>query len=497
MRLGAARLFSALVSPSAIHAVEYRRTRAGLRIVRSVREIGGEWAPEEAAHRLAGLLESVGGRGGRVTVAITGFGSYHHILTLPAAPRDVLLPVATREMRRFYPDLFREEGEEPMVDFVEIDSTGQATAGTTRELLVVGVPRMLVDTFASVLTQRGLRLEHWTILPLVMQRLYESFVDSPESRAILLLIPGTPLLGFFHGGELRLFSEPSVAAGRSESVLDRAVEQVQRGELFLRQQFRGARITRLQLSAETEDRRRGVGEELARRLELPVESFGPYGDAPGSVAALGAALDARSPRGLNLLPAAMRPVPSAVRWTRALVVASTLVLMAAGGWWAWRGTRAEVRAEQDLQAVQQSLAARAEAFEEVRSVVRQRQEHAQRAALLTALQREHHELPELLWPLQASRRTRVEELKLTRASGSWSGTLKGTAVAPSSAAATGEVEALYRELARLFSDGAVRLDGLSYGAPTYAAAADERGPAEVAISFQISFIVPSEAEANP
>src|SRR5687768_9694021 len=106
MRLGRAKRFSATLTPNGIHLVEYRRGTRGLQVLRYTSHPGPFTDAATAAEALAGLVESEGGRGGRISIALTGLGSAHQILSLPPADREVLLPVVRRELRRFYPGLF-------------------------------------------------------------------------------------------------------------------------------------------------------------------------------------------------------------------------------------------------------------------------------------------------------------------------------------------------------------------------------------------------------
>ena len=130
--------FSALVCPTGVHLVAYRRTRAGLQVERYNHVHRSGLSTDDVAAMLADLLESEGARGRRVSIAVTGFGACHQIVTLPRAERAVLRPIVVRELRRFYPDLFAEAEVEPIVDFVEL-SAGDTAVSPQADLLVAGI----------------------------------------------------------------------------------------------------------------------------------------------------------------------------------------------------------------------------------------------------------------------------------------------------------------------------------------------------------------------
>lgn len=501
MRLGVRPTFSAMLFPGGIHAVSYRKTTRGLEILRYFREFGPEGGPAEAAARLAELLDSAGARGGTLSLSLSGFGSYHHILSLPGAPKEILLPVVQREFRRFFPDLFQPGQPDPVLDFVEVDTVGRVGDDNLRELLAAAVPRSLMEMVRGALAAREIELDHWTIVPRAMQRLYDAFASDPGTDAALVLAPHSPMLGFFHQGELRLFSELAPAATAQETAdFEVVVEQIERGALYVRQQFRGAAIDRLLLAAEPEAELRGFAAHIHERLSVTVERFGAYSESPGAMAALGAALDRGTSNALNLLPGEARPRGTAEAWTRRIVVASCAVLIAAAGWWGWSGVRAESRAQAALLQVESDLRSRSGSLTEIRGLVADRQEHTRRALQLSSIGTGQQRLPELLWPIQeAARFVRVDELSFTRVDGGWEGTLRGTAKGTTSAAASGEIDRLFTSLMREFPPNSITLNRFGSVPPAAPAEGEDEvlEPEGIAIAFQMSFILPAEEEAAP
>jgi hypothetical protein len=492
MRLDRGLAYSALLCPAGVHVVAYRRAGGGVRVEWYTRELRSPLRPEEAAGILGDLLESQGARRRPVSIAVTGFGTCHQILTLPRAGREVLEPVVTRELRRFYPDLFAAGELPPVIDFVELESS-ESAATSQKDLLVAAVPRGFLESVVSTLAARGIRLDHWTIVPRAIQRLYDAFGDSEKTAAALVMVPGWPLLGFFHERELRLFSEPrSGPAGSGDGGLALVVEHVERGAIFLRQQFRGAAVSQLFLAPGPEVEFATLPAELSQALSLPVSPFGPTGEAPGAFAALGAALDAASDDALNLMPAELRPPSEADRWTRRLVLASAAVLLAASGWWGWRAAQTERQAQAEVQTLTRQLAARGPQIAAIRPVMEARQAHAQRATLLEILSRDRRRLPEVLWPVQAAApQVAVRSLDIDRDPAGWRVALTVKATAMSYDQATDALTALRHQLAAELPEDALKESGIALDRASPADSGRvEYGPVPIAATAQMTFIVP-------
>jgi hypothetical protein len=309
-------------------------------------------------------------------------------------------------------------------------------------------------------------------------------------------VPGWPLLGFFHDRELRLFSEPLAGPGASAAAAVAAVaEHVERGTIFLRQQFRGAAVSHLYLSD-------GTGTDTAEELDesgtstrLPVTPFGPPTEPPGAFAALGAALDAAGTDGLNLLPAELRPPSEADRWRRRTAVASACVLLAAAGWWGWSARRAEAAARAEIAVLTQELEARRSRFGSVRPIIEERQAHAQRAALIELIAGDRRRLPEVLWPLQAAAPdVRVRKLQVARQEAGWDVVLGMTAEAPSYEQATDAIMAVTQRLGAELPDSALTTSSVELDPATPDSSEAGSRPGPIAASVEMSFIVPALKE---
>lgn len=485
-----ARSFSAALTPSGVYLVALSSGSSGVTVTdHACAE--GEWSdPAHGARTLARLVEARGGRGSRLDLAVSGFGSYHQILTLPRAPRDVLLPVVARELRRFYPPVFARELEPPVVEYVPVLSAPAAVGESQMNLLAAAVPRALISSVRAELLACGITLTHWTVLPRVMQRLYQSFAESDAPTAAVVLADGVSILGFFDGGDLRLFAETPRAEAGQDGVIA-VVDRIERGSLYLRQQFAGSGVQRVLLSTPDEGAAGATATEISTRLGIVPEPFGPHGQAPGALLALGAALDAGAADSLQLLPPELRSDGPGKGWVRMLYIASMAIVVIAAAWWAWSGTLAEREAADRLARAETALQSRASSFSDTRTVVEARQAHARRAEVLRGLLEDRERLPELLWQIsKPDEHVSIEHVWITPRGDGWAAIIEGSGSGSTSGRATAAVDAFYQRLRREFPDARLTLDRMS---PATASAAD---PA-IATTFRMSFIVPSGPEVGP
>lgn len=485
--------YAAVVTPAGSHVIGYRRKRRLLEVERYRGATADDLSVAAAADRLADLLEAEGARGGSVSVAVAGFGTCHQLLALPPAAPDVIEPILQREMRRFFPDLYEKGKEQPYVAAVPSGSASGASDTPMRELLVGAIPREVVQELRAALASRAIHLDHVTVLPAAVARLHESYVESPETGVIAVVLQRYSVAGFFHEGSLRLFTEPPVSAPDGNlNPTRRIADQVERGALYLRQQFRGATPKTIWLAADPE-RSDQIEERLGVSDSVTVRSLDP-GEPPGSLLALGAALDAQAHAGLNLLPPEFRPPSQAERWTRALGVAAASVILLATSWWALTGVRAEAAAAERLRSAQEALVPRSASYSRMQPVISERQAHGVRSDILQRIVTEREKIPELLWPLQDAFPTvSIDSFSLTRTADGWHGRVQGAATSWSSSDAAAAVEAFHQQLGQELPPGSLQLDDLSYGGPGEA----EQMPISVAVSFQMSFIVPLDEWAAP
>src|SRR5690606_817896 len=126
---------------------------------------------------------------------------------------------------------------------------------------------------------------------------------------------------------------------------------------------RGASLERLLVAGSSSE---------VRELEaagIPIQSFDTYGDFPGALAALGAALDADDEAGFNLLPLELRPPSPAEAFVRAASFVAAILLIAAGTWWTAAAVESESQAAARAQQLGLRVAATEARFDQIRPVL--------------------------------------------------------------------------------------------------------------------------------
>ncbi len=477
------RRFAAVVSPHGLHVVEYDRARGGLALHGGIRQSDPGGDAGALAASLADAIESMGGRGGELVLALAGFGTAHHILTLPVADEEILRPIVGRELRRYYPKL-----DDPVIDFVR-GAEVEGSSPRKQEVLVGAVPRQLGVTLARTLAERKVTLHHVTVLPEVLQTLFDTFDGSPDPAVMVLLMETGLLIGCFHHRALRLFIEPPQDVhGRPLRDPEAVTEQVERANLFLRQQFPTETVSRVLLAAPTGEY---DAAESALRAELESDVV-RMADAPaGSLAALGAALDADGPRPLRLLPPEVRPRTPAERWTRRLATAAAGVLMAAAVWWAGAGmTVARVEADR-ARSMEGRVRTELAWLNSVERTLEARRDHETRVTFLSGATDARAGTRRILAAVAAAAPSgiRLDTLRVAREGDGWALRLSGRAEGGTSAEAVRAVDRLYRGIPERLPADELELGDLRDVQEPEQDTTMAAGFAPVAIGFHMSFIV--------
>lgn len=458
IRLGS-RYFAGVVTPQGIELIEYHRGIRELRIEQHLPDRGSIGSGAEVASRLGELLGRMAPGGGRVALAIDGFGSYFQTMTLPAASPEVLRPVVAREIRSAVPEL-----PNALFGFgrtsLAAEAAGPPTTRSERELsLLVGVlPRDLVGLLNETLASRGFILEHVTIVPRALQRLHRAYAGSEEAVAMIACMPERPLLGFFTREGLQLFNTVLLASGEErESVL---IEQVQRGRAFIRQRFRGELISRVLILGEVP----GLNSRAALEAHGSVEvaGIGPEGVDAGAMLALGVALDARAGGSFDLLPAEMKPPGEPPAWLMQLTLLGATLLMIAGIWWAGSALRLTHQMGARVDAAAAEVLQLDQAVQPLRSVAEERRAHAERLSLFDAVLDSHGALRMIVNGISATPpAVRLEAAQLKLEGERWVGEIGGRASSRTPAGSARILEDWYGTFLRPFPPGAVQLVELS------------------------------------
>lgn len=444
-------LFGAFVEPHGNYVVEYRRERDGITIVNHQYDNRRSIGLAEAGEKLAATIVSSGATRSRLAVAVRGFGSTYQIMMLPPAEPAVLGAVVRRELGRLNPDM-----ESPRVDFVlggQIDRRRRSRMKgdkAQQEVLVGAAPELALSAFGEELAAAGIELQHLTLLPQVIQRLYERADRSGQATACYVELPGGPVLAFFNEAQLRLIVEPPT--GGETTLADRVqtlAEQLQRGSLYLRQQFRGAELGRLLIAVEPEE----SGELLELlRAQLPYQvSVFPGDDArPGALIAMGAVLDSEAEKGLNLSPFAEAPEAKIERKQRRIALLIGGLVSALAILWAGISVVSIVKLSRDVTAQQAAAESRIQTLAPLRVVASARQKHAQSVLYLEAMRLDREHTGEVLRALVRATPPGVQlaSLAMDRSGGEWKVQLSGAAFGETGADVLLGIDRLFHNLPR-------------------------------------------------
>lgn len=477
------RAFSAALSPGGVLVARYRQAGDELQVEQWVAERVALEDVDAALDHLADTVESMGGRGSNLALAMSGFGSSHHILSLPPAAPEILRPVVQREMSRFYPDL-----KDPILDFVLAGEVADRE-GPKRDVLVGAIPRDVVERIHDTLRDRGVTLGHLTIMPRVVDHVFKAFDGSTQPSVLVVLAKTGPLIGCFRDGELRLFSEPPRIQPTGDTAQG-VVEHVERGALFLHQQFPFDREGRVVMVAE-HDAFETMSTAVRATMDTEVTAADLHGSAPDAITALGAALDAAGDDGLNLVPEALRPAPDTERWARSLGVAAFLVFALAAALWSWGVVGAARTVDHRLSTLNARLDREFVPVSQMRSVLEERRSHADRLAFLHEGVQRQDRVQEMLRAVAAAAPGDItlDSLTLERDPDldAWHLGVTGRAIGVGSAAAVRAVDALYRGVPDRVPVEEVTLDRLG-------SLLQDEASGSVAIDFEMSFIVRWEAD---
>jgi len=489
-----ARRFGAFVEPAGVMLVEYRKSRAGVRMVdvrAAARPLAGI---REAADCLGELVHEMGAERALLAVALRGFGSAYLNITLPQSTEDVLRPIVHREVRRSSPDL-----DDPVFTFTDASAlerrrlprpdTGVASA----HLLVSAVPSGLVAELRDRLFERGVELEFLTVAPHVLQQLYHELDGSQEPTCVVLALPGGPLIGFFLDGQLRLTVEtPPDAVASVHSDAQMVLERVERGSLYLRLQFRGARPSRFLVSASST-----LLGQLEKGLpalgEVPILPFGAGLGEPSALVGLGAALDTVRGGGENNLLPHVPSLADRVREGFRRAGAGAATLCVAGlllSLWAGAQIAAVAHTRAHIIQLNEQLERPDPMLPIMRSSLEQRRTAAVGLASLNQAIGEHMDLQERLRALArtVAPNVQLDELALRLQADGWHADVKGRTVGRTGAEAVRALDSFYRGVPAQVGTGNLTLDALDYFADT--------AHAGVLVQFRVSFVAPTRRLAQ-
>jgi hypothetical protein len=470
----------AYVCPRGVFCVETRRRGSHVEVVRVFERLGRLESAGDVARALVATLAEHGVRRADVAVAVRGFEVAHHTISLPPAPPKMLGPIIEREMRRLEP-----QAGHATIGWLPLPGSDPGEPLPQRHFLVASAPGAFAEALASALRAERHSLLHLTALPAALQRLVEEYDNPASTTALLAPLPDGLFLGLFLGGGMRIAIEPPLQDQESPDGAAMA-EEAELGATYVRQQFRGAQLERAliagpsQLWADTQSL-------LAERLAIPVARMDINGHATASLAALGAALDARAAFPLSLggevLDRKLNAGRAALRQVAAAAVVAAVVV---GGWAVLQALDAR-RADEELRATLRRLEQYGVSAMPLRQTAEQRRlardageivriSAADRAALQAALVAISGGI---VGPI------RLDSLGLERGSNGWVAELVGTAAGASSGGAVQALHDFYRDLPRRLVVEELALDQMAYR--------DTASDAGVRVAFQLSFVIPERS----
>lgn len=484
------RRFSAVVTPEVIHLVEYEAHSHELDVTSYLSRRLANATPAEAAHTLAEMIGAELGNRAQVAVALSGFGTAHGLLRLPPAEPALLRPVVEREFAREHP-----AAKTLRIEYLAQGLNDARQGVRTQDIFVGAAPPAVVEAFTAALEERRIELQHMTVAPQAVQRVFDAFSRVNETVLVMFVVPGLSAMAAIRGGRLRLYWEPILRA-RDDGAVDSDIvrERLRQGIYYIAQELRGRRLEQVLIAAEPEHRDH-LMTGAADIVRASVAVLGPEQAHPGALLALGAALDASDGRGLNLLPSAARPRSSSDRLVRLLAGATAAVVIATAVWWSATGTADARRAAARLAAVHAEYEERIDPMARIEPVVAERLAQAERTAFLRDREAERLRLQDLIGAiaLSASPAIRLDKLGVARGEEGWRVTLDGMAIDYSGAAAMGAVDQLYRELPERLAVEQIQLTRLA-DAPADSLSGASR------VSFAVELVVRAtdpEGEAEP
>jgi len=347
------------------------------------------------------------------------------------------------------------------------------------EILSAIAPRYVVESLASTLEAARIQLDHLTVVPQAMWRMYREASGSAAPPTAAIMLPGAPVIGVFQGGDVRFIAEPPASQDVDPGAdIQTVIDQVGRARIYLRQHFRGADIERMYVAAEPSEEAH-VDSVLNAALGVDVHSLASGLGPPAAIAALGGVLNSDPGTEMALYPSAAHVEALQKRKrVRALSTLAMVVCMFAIGvsalttFLAWQAAR-ELRAERAAADAQMSRISPA------MDVIGQRRANLQRVQGLDAQRAERQQLARMLNGIRLAQppNVGVTSATVTRTETGWRADISGTSIGTTGAQALRGVDSFYRELPMRIPLQELSLDAFDYAT----------GDADVTGNFKVSF----------
>jgi hypothetical protein len=486
----AKRTFGALVSHDGVVLVEYVEERTGIRVV-------GEWADTahsasigEALTRLSALFAANDVHGGSIALVIDQFGVFQHVMMLPDAHKDVLRPVVRREVQRVF------GVTDPVVVFTRgsaqerRDANRADARSAPRQLFIAGAPRETVDALGHAWSKQRIAVEIATVVPKAIHSLYEASGGGFEPTAVLVCLDGGPHLSFFLEGRLELAIDPPIALEGDRPSTTMIVDQVERGAVYFRQQFRGATATRLLLAARA-DQYAELAAAITQRLGVTVAPLLAGTSSPEAVVAMGAVFEARGEKGqaLDLYPHPPTLADRVAVLTRGpnLAVSATAAAAVIAGLWALSQFSALSAIRRQTDTLRSSVQSGTQVVAPLREIAQRRADFTRQVAFVQASDAERATLTATLEAIaeEAPLGVHFDSLRVSRTAAGWSGAIDGQTAGATAAQSVRNLETFFNAVRTSRGVSAASLDQFSYPAPV--ADSTHTEPRGVDLVFRMTF----------
>lgn len=479
----ATRTFGGLLSHDGVCLVEYRTERHGIRALNQWMNDERSASIDEALAHLVNLVTALGVSRARIALAIEQFGVFHHVMSLPPAADDVLRPVIARELQRTL------GLTDPVFAFTRADGTAANSKTAPQQLFIGGAPKDTIDALSARLGFDGVEIELATIVPKAIHSLYQAGGSTLEPTAVLACLEGGPHLAFFLDGRLELAIDPPIALEGERAPLAVILDQVERGAVYFRQQFRGATATRMLLAAPSGEYDT-LAAALEERLSLRVNPLFAGTSSPAAVVAMGAVLEARHAAPLDLFPhppTLAARARDAMRGPNAMVAGMLTAVVVASIWNATQFVSLG-SAQRERDSLRAALSTASRAIEPMRRMAEARADYTRQLEFVTDTRSERAELAGTLHAIaqQAPAVVRFDSLRVSRTAGGWSASIAGKATSATAAQAVRALDTFYQAVRARPGVSGATLDQFDYPVAT-GADSTRRAGGPVVADFRVSF----------
>ena len=481
------RSFAVFIAHDGVTLVEHQRDQSWVRAVAQWTDLRPAASIDEAVARLSALLTRTGARKPRLSIVIEQFGVMHHLMTLPRTADEIVRPIVKRELQRLF------GASDAVVAFTR-SATATADDKGPQQIVVAAAPSNTLDALRAI-EPEGTRIEIATVVPKAMHALYALHGASGEATAVLVALESGPHLAFFLDGRLELAMDPPIALEGDRPSVEMVLDQLERGAVYFRQQFRGAEASRVLLCAREEEYAQ-IATAIEARTTARVQPLFKGPSSPEAVIAIGAALEARQKPPLDLYPhpptateRAAALVHGPMRFVTAAAVAATIAFI----WGAWQ-VASLVSANRATTGFQESIAKQTPATAPMRAVAQRRADLVAQAEFVRAGVGERESLTQTLAAIAANATDGIsfDTLHVQRAGDSWATTIEGTARGATTTQAVYGLDALVRSIRGQHGVSAASLDDFDY--PKSPNDSLPRAGAPVTIAFHLSFTTRRDAK---